>query len=148
MSETGKLQTQIKFPVVLVPIWNSYKNDVKIFWRFIQFGCDSIEVHTKYVWFRGHVRILNPSGLIFSKVFKKAPNPKIIPKIQIFLVFFVHTYIIALSFYKSEMILDRSNCFGRIQIVLVGSKSFWLGTGKPLSEALIFAERRENMLCT
>ena len=25
------------------------------------------------------------------------------------------------------MILDRPNCFGRIQIILVGSKSFWLG---------------------
>jgi hypothetical protein len=25
------------------------------------------------------------------------------------------------------MILDRPNCFGRVQIVLVVSKSFWLG---------------------
>ena len=26
------------------------------------------------------------------------------------------------------MILDRPNCFGRVQIVLVEAKSFWLGT--------------------
>ena len=33
----------------------------------------------------------------------------------------------ALSFYRSKMILDRPNCFGMVQIVLVESKSFWLG---------------------
>ena len=33
----------------------------------------------------------------------------------------------ALSSYRSKMILERPNCFGRIQIILVGSKSFWLG---------------------
>ena len=36
-------------------------------------------------------------------------------------------WIYALSFYRSKMILDRPNCFGWIQIVLVGSKSFWSG---------------------
>ena len=38
------------------------------------------------------------------------------------------TYIIlkALSFYWSKMILDHPNCFGRMQIVLVGSELFWL----------------------
>ena len=39
----------------------------------------------------------------------------------------VKLFIYALSFYRSKMILDRPNCFGRVQIVLVGSKSFWLG---------------------
>ena len=34
----------------------------------------------------------------------------------------------ALSFYRSKMILDSPNCFGRVQVVLVGSKSFWLDT--------------------
>ena len=33
----------------------------------------------------------------------------------------------ALSFYKSKMILDRPNCFGLVQIILVGSKLFWSG---------------------
>ena len=33
----------------------------------------------------------------------------------------------ALSFYRSKMILDRPNCFGQIQTVLVGSKSFCSG---------------------
>ena len=33
----------------------------------------------------------------------------------------------ALSFYSSKMILDRPNHFGRVPIVLVRSKSFWLG---------------------
>ena len=33
----------------------------------------------------------------------------------------------SLSFYRSKMILDHPNCFVRIQIVLVGSKSFWSG---------------------
>ena len=32
-----------------------------------------------------------------------------------------------MSFSRSKMILDFPNCFGRVQIVLVGSKSFWLG---------------------
>ena len=38
------------------------------------------------------------------------------------------TYIIlkALSFYRSKMILDHPNCFGRVQIVLVESELFWL----------------------
>ena len=31
-----------------------------------------------------------------------------------------------LSFYRSKIILDHPNCFGRLQIVLVGSKRFWL----------------------
>ena len=31
----------------------------------------------------------------------------------------------AVSFYRTKMILDRPNCFGRVQMVLVGSKSFW-----------------------
>ena len=35
--------------------------------------------------------------------------------------------IIALSFYRSKMILDHPDCFGRLQIVLVGSKPFWSG---------------------
>ena len=30
-----------------------------------------------------------------------------------------------LSFYRSKMILDHSNCFGLLQIVLVRSKPFW-----------------------
>jgi len=30
-----------------------------------------------------------------------------------------------LSFYRSKMILDHPNCFGWLQIVLVGSKPFW-----------------------
>ena len=33
-----------------------------------------------------------------------------------------------LSFFRSKMILDRSNCFGQVQIVLVGSKSFCSGS--------------------
>jgi hypothetical protein len=33
----------------------------------------------------------------------------------------------ALSFYRSKMILDHPNCFGRLQIVLVRSKLFWSG---------------------
>ena len=33
-------------------------------------------------------------------------------------------WIYALSFYRFKMVLDRPNCFGWIQIVLVGSKSF------------------------
>ena len=36
--------------------------------------------------------------------------------------------IYALFFYRSKVILDRPNCFGRIQIILVGSESFWLGS--------------------
>ena len=36
----------------------------------------------------------------------------------------------ALSFYSSKMILDRPNCFEQVQIVLVGSKSFWSGSNK------------------
>ena len=32
----------------------------------------------------------------------------------------------ALSFYRSKIILDHPKCFGRVQIVLVGCKSFWL----------------------
>ena len=31
----------------------------------------------------------------------------------------------ALSFYRSKIILDHSNCLGRVQVVLVGSKLFW-----------------------
>ena len=33
----------------------------------------------------------------------------------------------ALSFYRSKMIFDRPNCFGRVQVVLVGYKLFWSG---------------------
>ena len=33
----------------------------------------------------------------------------------------------ALSLYRSKIILDQPNCFGQVQIVLVGSKLFWLG---------------------
>ena len=36
-------------------------------------------------------------------------------------------WIYALSLYRFKMVLDRPNCFGWIQIVLVGSKSFWSG---------------------
>ena len=32
----------------------------------------------------------------------------------------------ALSFYRSKMIFDRPNCFGRVQVVLIRSKLFWL----------------------
>ena len=32
-----------------------------------------------------------------------------------------------LSFYRSKMILDHPNCFGWLQIVLVGSNPFWSG---------------------
>jgi hypothetical protein len=35
--------------------------------------------------------------------------------------------IYALSFYRSKLILDYSNCFGWVQIILVGSKLFWSG---------------------
>ena len=28
------------------------------------------------------------------------------------------------------MILDHPNCFGRVQIVFIGSKSFWLGPNR------------------
>ena len=34
----------------------------------------------------------------------------------------------ALSFYKSKIILDRPNCLGLVKIVLVGFKSFCLGS--------------------
>jgi hypothetical protein len=34
----------------------------------------------------------------------------------------------ALSFYSSKIILDRPNSFGWVQIVLVGSNSFWSGS--------------------
>ena len=34
-------------------------------------------------------------------------------------------YSYALSFYRSKMILDRPNCFERVQIVSVRSKLFW-----------------------
>ena len=37
------------------------------------------------------------------------------------------TAISALSFYRSKIILDHSNCLGRVQVVLVGSKLFWSG---------------------
>ena len=33
----------------------------------------------------------------------------------------------ALSFYRSKMILDCLNCFGLVQIGLVGSNLFWKG---------------------
>ena len=33
----------------------------------------------------------------------------------------------ALSFYRSKIILDHTNCFGRVQFVLVRSILFWLG---------------------
>ena len=33
-----------------------------------------------------------------------------------------------LSFFRSKMILDSPNCFGRVQNVLVWSKSFWSGS--------------------
>ena len=33
----------------------------------------------------------------------------------------------ALSFYGSKMILDHPNCFGRVQIIMIRSKSFWIG---------------------
>ena len=32
-----------------------------------------------------------------------------------------------MSFYRSKMILDCPNCFGKVQIVLVRSKLFWSG---------------------
>ena len=32
-----------------------------------------------------------------------------------------------LSFYGSKIILEHPNCFGQLQIILVPSKSFWLG---------------------
>ena len=38
------------------------------------------------------------------------------------------TYV--LSFYTSKIISDCPNCFGRVQIVLVGSKSFWSGSNR------------------
>jgi len=41
--------------------------------------------------------------------------------------FLQNPYFNALSFYWSKMILDRSNDFGRVPIVLGGSNSFWLG---------------------
>ena len=34
----------------------------------------------------------------------------------------------ALSYYRSKMILDSPNCFGQVQVVLVGSKLFWFGS--------------------
>ena len=34
-------------------------------------------------------------------------------------------YSYALSFYGSKIILDRPNCFGRVQNVLVESKALW-----------------------
>ena len=47
----------------------------------------------------------------------------------------IHNSFKALSFYRSKMILDHPNCFGlvqivfgRVRIVLVGSKSFWSGS--------------------
>ena len=41
------------------------------------------------------------------------------------LLYVISTY--ALSFYWSKIILDRPNCFGRVQIDLVRSISFWSG---------------------
>ena len=45
--------------------------------------------------------------------------------IQNELLFCLFTF--ALSFYRSKIILDRPNCFGHLQIILVRSKLFSLG---------------------
>ena len=43
-----------------------------------------------------------------------------------------------MPFYRSKIILDRQNCFVLLQIVLVESKSFWLGPNR-----LVRSERTE-----
>ena len=43
-----------------------------------------------------------------------------------------------MPFYRSKIILDRPNCFVLLQIVLVESKSFWLGPNR-----LVRSERTE-----
>ena len=64
--------------------------------------------------------------LVIFKVFKNLPVLFTVKNfIRTLLVKLQHNK--ALSFYRSKMILDRPNCFGQIQIVLVGSKSFWSG---------------------
>ena len=66
----------------------------------------------------------------FSNLVKEINSAGVLEKL-----FQASTYLLliinVLSFYGSNMILDRfwssTNCFGWVQFILVGSKSFWTG---------------------
>ena len=67
-------------------------------------------------WFSDCKMVLGDSTYVVANIFISFIGAGVLGKIFLFLRFDIYY---ALSFYRSKMVLDRPNCFGQVQIVLV-----------------------------